>query len=74
MNSLLPSAWKPAENPRWHWPKTEAMGILLDSVTANACLERGQCWEALTQQAHSETRPIAGRASLGLRGFLHLRD
>jgi len=74
MNSLLPSAWKQAENPCWHWSKTEAMGILLDSVTANACLERGRCWEALAQPAHGKTRPVAGIACLGLQGFLQLRD
>lgn len=38
MNSLLPSAWERAEHPRWRQPKTEALGILLDSVTTNAPL------------------------------------
>lgn len=37
-NSSLPSAWEPAEHPPWHQPKTEALGILLDSMTTNAPL------------------------------------
>lgn len=69
-NSLLPSAWERAERSRWRRPKTEALGILLDSVTANAPLEQGRCWEAPSSKAC----PGAGRARLGLRAFLHLHD
>lgn len=69
-SSLLPSAWERAEHPRWRGPKTEALGILLDSVTANGPLEQGRCWETPSSKA----RPGAGRARLGLRAFLHLHD
>lgn len=65
----LPSARKASRNQRWRRPRTEAMGFLLDSVTANARLARGQCWAALARRARGEARPVSGRACLWAASF-----
>lgn len=65
----LPSARKASRNQRWRRPRTEAMGFLLDSVTANARLARGQCWAALARRARGKARPVSGRACLWAASF-----
>lgn len=60
-NLLLPSAWERAEHPPWRRPKTEALGILLDSMTANAPLQQGWHWEAPSASQCRKSSPWTAR-------------